>query len=230
MVKKRKSIPRLTTKKLYQECGSTCSFCPERDVATFEVHHIDEDPSNSDLANLIIVCSSCHTRITKGVFSPTDVVTRKRQQTWCVKPQATSGSSVNVSINDSTFTGDIAQNITKIKTTGRPKIMHPAGSIGADIPMKAYIDYLLKRYYKYKSADKSYGVKKRFSHAVIHGNIQKKFGAKTFFLPTFSFLGLVDYLRAHIDGTIQGKCNTKIRRRNYHTFEKHCQTHKLKSA
>lgn len=233
MTKKRSKIPSLTEKKLLQECSSTCAFCQERDVETFEYHHIDEEPSNNALENLIVVCSSCHTRITRGIYSPADVVTRKRELMYS-KPKIKKSSKnaalqgdVNVSINASKFVGDIAQNITKIKTSRAPKIMHPPGSLGANLSMKAYIDYLLSQYYKFKEADKSYGWQRPFSHAAIHKSIQSRLGGKTFFLPEYRFFVLSAFLKDNIDGTIQGKRNTAQGIPNYHSFEKHCEMHKL---
>ena len=224
MPKKRKPIPALTQKVLLQECSSTCAFCAERDVATFEFHHIDENSANYAPANLIVACSSCHARITKGIISLADVVTRKRELGWRAQSKHGGVPAVSVNVNSSTFKGDIAQNITKITTIRTLKVTHPPGSIGANLAMKAYIDYLIDRYYTYRKADPSYGQKKLFSHAVIHQNILRIFGAKTFFLPELNFADLVIHLKTLIDRkTIQGKRNSSGGGSNYHSFEDHCQ-------
>jgi len=42
----------------------TCPWCGSTwgDVADFEIHHIDGDPTNGDEENLVAVCRSCHYR------------------------------------------------------------------------------------------------------------------------------------------------------------------------
>jgi hypothetical protein len=164
-----------------------------------------------------------------------DVVTRKRELMYSKPKQETPAKErplqgdVRVSINGSKFNGDIAQNITKIRTTRAPKNVHPPGSIGANLAMKAYIDYLIAQYYKFKEAVKCYGWQRSFSHAAIHTTIQSRFGAKTFFLPDTRFLSLKAFVADQIDGTIQGKRNTANGIPNYHSFSKHCEMHKLDS-
>ncbi len=133
-------------------------------------------------------------------------------------PKATAAP---VSVSGSIVHGDIAQQIIKISTSRRPKIAHPPGSIGADLDRRGYIDYLIGRYYDLRKADLSYGRNINFHHAVIHKNIQRTFGHKTFFNPVSNFEMLVDYLKKAIDGTIQGRKNRAKGIQNYHTFEEH---------
>jgi hypothetical protein len=228
MARTRKTISALKQKQLLQEADSQCPFCQDRDVSTFEFHHINGNPSNDDLSNLIVACSSCHTRITKGILSEADVVTKKRELYWTSQARRNTGkASVNVNITSSSFHGDIAQSITKISGVKAPRIAHPPGSIGANLAMKGYIDYLIGRYFDYRKADRSYGKKIQFSHAVIHKNIERKFGGKTFFLPESAFGNLVTYLAWHIDNTIQGKRHGSTDIRNYHSFEEHCSKYNL---
>ena len=228
MVRTRKTISALKQKQLLQEADSQCPFCRDRDVSTFEFHHIDGDPSNNDLNNLIVACSSCHTRITKGCLSEADVVTKKRELCWTLQTRRNTGqTAVNVNVTSSSFRGDIAQTITKISGVRAPRIVHPPNSVGANLAMKGYIDYLIARYFDYRKADRSYGRKTPFSHAVIHRRIQKEFGAKTFFLPESSFGNLVAFLTRHIDETIQGRRNGSGGIQNYHSFEEHCLKHNL---
>lgn len=67
MAKKRVRIPQETKVRAYlqQEINSKCPFCKNKEVGHFEIHHIDEDPSNNDIANLLLLCSICHSKITK---------------------------------------------------------------------------------------------------------------------------------------------------------------------
>ena len=64
---------------LFQEADHHCAFCPETVVESLQIHHIDEDRSNNDFKNLIMVCASCHTKITGGVIVETDVRLKKYQ-------------------------------------------------------------------------------------------------------------------------------------------------------
>ncbi|MFC0521259.1 HNH endonuclease signature motif containing protein [Mesonia maritima] len=52
--------------------NSKCPFCTNEDVGHFEIHHIDEDPSNNIKSNLLLLCPTCHSKITKG-----DITTEK---------------------------------------------------------------------------------------------------------------------------------------------------------
>ena len=131
------------------------------------------------------------------------------------------GDSVRVNIVGSSFRGDVAHTITKITTDRPPKMQYPVGSIGANLEMKGYIDYLISRYFEYRKADSSYGRKGRFSHAVIHKNIQRKLGYKTFFTPEEHFEALTRYLKECIDRTIQGKRDRVQGELNYHSYSEH---------
>lgn len=46
--------------KLLLWCNRHCCFCGKACTTNIEIHHIDEDSSNSDLDNLIPVCFDCH--------------------------------------------------------------------------------------------------------------------------------------------------------------------------
>jgi hypothetical protein len=231
MTKKRIKLPRTLEKRVFQEANSKCGFCPEPEIASLQLHHIDSDPSNNVIENLFLVCASCHTKITAGIISEADVRTKKREIQWLHSKRIAPDkpAAMNVSINRSSFRGDIAQNITKIVTPHPPSIKHPPGSIGADLIRKGYIDYLLARYFEFRKADKSYGQSRPFSFAEIHRTIQSEFGHKTFFMPVERFDGLVDFLRARIDRTILGRHNASRRVPSYHSFEEHLSKHGPKS-
>jgi len=224
--RKRSSL--LKQSHLLQEADSRCPFCQDSEVAIFEFHHIDGDPSNGDLSNLIAACGSFHSKIEKGILSQADVVTRKRELAWRLQTrvsQPPTGVQVNLGPSSS-FRGNVAQSI-RISGVRTPRVAHPLGSIGANLAMKGYVDYLLGRYFGYRKADSSYGQMRTFSPAVIHQNIQREFGAKTFFLPESAFDRLIAYLARHIDNTIQGRRNVSQGRPNYHSFEEHRREHSL---
>ena len=228
MGKPRKTISLLKQKRLQQEASSKCPFCHEVDVSTIEFHHIDGNPSNNEESNLIFVCSSCHTRIERGTISRTEVETTKQELCRTPNLRHNSGqAAVIVEITSSNYRGNIAQTINTFPGRKSAKIAHPPGSIGANLAMKGYIDYLIGRYFDYRKADSSYGSNRPFSKAVIHKNIERQFGAKTFFLPEHIFPNLKAYLTGHIDNTIQGRRNGKRGLPNYHSFQKHCREFNL---
>ena len=221
-MKQRVRIPKITEKEIYQESSSACAFCRLAEVASLQIHHIDEDPSNNENDNLLLVCASCHSQITQGKISPADVFVQKQKAKFkFLDAIPKKDATVEVNVSGGSFHGDVAQTIYKYTTKGSSKIAHPPGSIGANLRLKGYIDYLIARYYEFKKADKSYGSKQKFSHAVLHTNIQKKFGAKTFFIPETKFEELCRHLKAMIDRTIQGKRNHSKGISNYHSFADH---------
>lgn len=77
--KKRKPIPQKNKVKaeLQKEIDSVCPFCLSEDVGVFEIHHIDENPSNNDFFNLILICPTCHEKISKEDISIQDVIDKK---------------------------------------------------------------------------------------------------------------------------------------------------------
>ena len=67
--KVRVSIPTFTRQQVYARSKGRC----ERPRCSYggkvHIHHIDGNPSNNSLANLIAVCPNCHSRIHDGAFS-----------------------------------------------------------------------------------------------------------------------------------------------------------------
>ncbi len=94
--KRRKSIPQKSKVRaeLQKEIQSVCPFCDSEDVGHFEIHHIDEDPSNNLIANLLLVCPSCHSRITKKDIKMIEVINKK--ETLLEKIEKVEFISVNV--------------------------------------------------------------------------------------------------------------------------------------
>lgn len=75
--KKRISIPNKIRALLQKEINSYCPFCSSQDVDHFEIHHIDENRVNNDFDNLIMICPTCHSKITKGDISMESVIEKK---------------------------------------------------------------------------------------------------------------------------------------------------------
>jgi 5-methylcytosine-specific restriction endonuclease McrA len=64
--KPRKTISSKIRSILQKEIKSSCPICKNEDVEHFHVHHIDENPMNNELDNLLMLCPNCHSKITKG--------------------------------------------------------------------------------------------------------------------------------------------------------------------
>ncbi len=196
---KRQKIPSMTQKAVFQEAASCCAFCSESVVSALEIHHVDEDPSNNDVTNLLLVCSSCHSKITHGIISPADVHLQKRilQFQSHANKARDSAAQQTITVTNTHNTGVIA-NVVNIKGKKIPKMNYPSESIGSDTIKKSYIDYLYGRYIDYRKADASFGA---FAHAMkfhpseLHLTIQSKFKAKTFFIHIARFEDLVEYIQ-----------------------------------
>ena len=76
---RRKAIPEIVKKKLFQETGSKCPNCQEADVAALQIHHIQPlaQGGNDDEGNLIVLCSTCHSKVTAGEISEIDILRLK---------------------------------------------------------------------------------------------------------------------------------------------------------
>ncbi len=57
------------------KCGKNCRNSKKAD-SVLQVHHIDANPGNNDLENLIPLCATCHLRIEKEarLHAPYDVI------------------------------------------------------------------------------------------------------------------------------------------------------------
>lgn len=81
MSKKRKRIPQQNKvrSELQKEIESSCPFCKNGEVGHFEIHHINEDPSDNSIENLLLLCPTCHSKITKGDILMQDVINKKKR-------------------------------------------------------------------------------------------------------------------------------------------------------
>ncbi|GMN11573.1 hypothetical protein MTsPCn9_25490 [Croceitalea sp. MTPC9] len=77
--KKRIPIPQKTKVRaeLQKEIDSVCPFCTNDDVGHFQIHHIDVDPSNNEFHNLLLVCPTCHSKISKEEIPKQEVIDKK---------------------------------------------------------------------------------------------------------------------------------------------------------
>lgn len=66
---------------LQQEINSKCPNCESTEVGHFEIHHIDENPNNNKIENLILLCPICHSKITKKDILIDEVMLWKKNLT-----------------------------------------------------------------------------------------------------------------------------------------------------
>lgn len=107
-----------------------------------------------------------------------------------------------------------------IKATGKrlPNIQ-PPNVVGANVEMRAYIEYLVERYIDWRQEGINKGIDRRpFHPSMIHRDIKREFGARTYLIPQNRFDDLMEYLQIRINDTIIGRNNGH---RNYHSFEEH---------
>lgn len=83
MVKQRRRYPKNEEELLFRE-NHTCAICrnPDKDV---QIHHIDRNPENNFLDNIIVLCLDCHSKVTgsRGLghsFKPSEV--RRYKRSW----------------------------------------------------------------------------------------------------------------------------------------------------
>ena len=224
----RKSIPSVIKKKVTQESQSTCPFCGEDDVSTGQFHHIKpvaEGGTNS-FRNLIYICANCHSKITQGQISSSEVARMKEMLATGRHPYASNRVARNVIHADftrGTNKGVVANKIERveIKTTRRSVNMNPPmGSIGSDLRQRNYIKHLIDRYHEFKRIEVG---KEGMNYAIFYQQIKKKFGAKWDMIPLQLFGKLAVYLQSRIDKTKHGRVQKSHGRKNYSTFEEYLQ-------
>ena len=74
---RRVQVPSKIKSLLQKEIGSICPFCRNEEVGHFQIHHIDENPANSQVDNLLMLCPTCHSKITKGDITLKEVKDKK---------------------------------------------------------------------------------------------------------------------------------------------------------
>lgn len=130
-------------------------------------------------------------------------------------------SAAGRSIHGVGHNGPKAVNQTNhVRRSNRAK-EYPLGTIGSDLELRNYIRYLVERYHRARRAELDFGRSgpTRFSYAAIFTNVERKFGAPTYFISKTRFEDLVKYLQHRIDGTVLGKSNITRGIRNYATRE-----------
>ena len=120
--------------------------------------------------------------------------------------------------------GDQTPHVRVVKSSRRPT-EYPAGCIGANLPKRNYVKYLVERYNHYREADARFGRTTQFHYSVLFKNIEATFKAPTYFIPERRFEELVDYLHHRVDNTILGKVNSKRGIPSYESFDEYVMEH-----
>lgn len=205
-----------------------CPRCGEEDVVTFEIHHIKpiSEGGKNEERNLILLCSSCHSKVTHGEIKKSEILKLKRSLhnvNRSHKAESMSSNVINFSkgINRGTIANVV--NKTEIMTQRKTvKINPPDGSIASDLMYRNYIKYLIDRYHEFKEADVG---REGMKYSILYGTIRKKFGAKWDMIPMERFDELSEYIQQRIDGTIFGKTRKSRRQKNYSQFLEYYDKH-----
>jgi hypothetical protein len=187
------------------------------------MHHIIavENGGSNGPENLILACSTCHSKITQGVIPSGDVIEKKRALIYGEPQRKRPTQPSNVISIDGHVSRSIVANTVRFAGKTTPRIQHPIGSVGANVHMKNYLDYLISRYFEFRKGDVSFGAfghARKFHYAEIHTSINSKFKAKTFFVPEHRFEEECLYIKNRINQTILGKRNKARNIPNYGSF------------
>ncbi len=203
--KNRTSIPKANKirAELQKEISSICPFCDNSDVGHFEIHHIDENPANNEIDNLILLCPICHSKITKADIVQIEVFKKKIS---LLQHKDNKINSIKNAVNfnskvDNAIVGDNI-NIAISHTKKIVKQKYPEGCIGFDTVKANYIGYLIKRYNEYKEYEVGKG---QVNYAAFSAHLKKlyKIGpTRTLYnLQIEKFDELVNYIHLRIDKT-----------------------------
>ena len=222
----RKKIPQESKirAELQKEISSCCPFCNSEEVGHFQIHHIDENPENNKFGNLLLLCSMCHSKITKGDILKT-VVFQKKIELLAKSKTTKDNTIIDKSVNfNAKVENAVVGNNNKIIIKQQEKTIkqkYPEGCIGFDNIKANYIGYLIKRYNEYKENEIG---KNNMNYAIFSAQLKKKYKIGTtrtiYNLPIEKFEGLVGYIQMRIDKTTFSKMLGKGHK-NYSTFEEY---------
>jgi hypothetical protein len=225
----RKKATKSLEHQIREECGQACvnPHCREWSTATHELHHIDQDRSNTVKSNLILLCASCHSKQHVGVISVADVMLWKRMaESGALPPPKGLPSRPGPTIQNNYGVAGTTVNINQLNmrrsgsSKGRRDIT--PGLIEADADMRTYANYLVGRYIEWRKKGQHID-KRRFLPGSAHGILGEGFGSPSsvLLIPQARFCDWVAKAQAKIDRTAWGRINKVRRGRNYHTWEEH---------
>ncbi len=221
---KRKSIPQKTKMLLQKETQSLCPFCESTDVAHFQFHHIDEDPQNNDAYNLLMLCPTCHSKITKGDISRQEVENKKKELALTTQEKDKAmGKIINFNAKvGNAVVGDNNKVTVNIKKETK-KSKYPDGCLGANNDKANYVGYLITRYHEYKEWEVG---KENMNYSIFQSQLKKKYKigkTRTLYnVPEGKFEGLSAHIQKKIDGTVLANVKrSKGQLKNYSSYEEY---------
>lgn len=207
---------------LQKEVGSQCPICGNGDVGEFQVHHLNGNPSDSDLTNLLLICPNCHAKFTNHTYSPEigyQAKLKAIQKTSSGKNNHESSPHI-VQINHGDKVVQAAGNVSIRMPCGRKsKAAVPiSGVIGTSPHERAYIQYLYNRLMDYKMAIPGYDGGR--AGRVVSRYVRDAFGTtKWTMVPIDQFDALSALLQEKIETTPIGRKHAKNGTKAYSTFE-----------
>jgi hypothetical protein len=221
---KRKMIPQKIKMLLQQEIKSSCPFCSSSDVDHFQFHHIDENPQNDNPKNLLMLCPTCHSKISKGDISRSEVENKKRDLSDSIpNREEHMGKVINFNAKvDSAVVGDNNKVTVNIRKQAK-KTKYPEGCIGAINEKANYIGFLITRYHEYKEWEVG---KDKMNYSIFQSQLKKKYKigkTRTLYnVPEARFQELAADIQHRIDGTILANVKrSKGEFKNYASFEEY---------
>ena len=192
------------------------------------------DEERNDFSNLILLCSTDHTRIDSDEKTYTveylQTIKAAHKPTAAIEMQAIDGIRaerllgkymvLELQVQGSLHTENLyAQSVhIHAPNSKQPKISLPADVIGGSSAHLRYIDHLLSQYKEF--ASKQTG--RVFRYGAVYGAIQREFGTSWNKIGVNRFQELSKFLQQKIDKTIIGKRNRSKGISNYSTFEQYC--------
>ena len=223
-MKPRKNPPPRIRALLQKEIDSQCPFCKSQEVDAFEAHHLNEKPDDGRFENLLMVCPTCHAKITAGTIPVNEVYQKKIELMVAQKRKAEQSqdksSAPKVSMKDVGIgiVGD--HNNVTTKTIKKQVVKYPPDCIGSDSTKANYISYLIKRYNefaKWKRDD--------FRYEVFNSHLKKLFKVgpqrTVYNIPLTRFEELVDYIQYRIADTRLGRIK-RSSQRLFQSFAEYC--------
>ncbi len=191
--------------------------------------------ASHDFENLIVLCPNHHTIVDKrhkqftveileqmkaahghkyGRLERADDMFAARILLRTYDRISVSGDNANVVVNSPGAI--VGQTIHVRSASNKVTIQPPPGTIGADGAACRYIEYLIKRYNEFASADKDRS--RPFSYGAISKTIETTFRGRWRSLSLADFDPVVNYLHSRINKTRIAKANTARGHRSFSSF------------
>lgn len=225
-MKDRVRVPARVRALLQQETESKCPICGSLDVGEFQIHHLDGRPDNNIEYNLLLLCPTCHAKLTNGALSP-EVAYQAKKKVYDHRIENEKGEMdvPRIAVSNSTFQnrgavviGDHAKIIQHKKIIKK----YPDGSIGSDTVKANYISYLISRYNEFAE---HYRGKGGVNYAILPSRIKKHFkigGNRTYnHIPISQFDDVIAFVQAAILNTKIGRMR-KGKQRLFSTYDEYC--------